>query len=103
WPSALVSCLDQRYQAAVVHEESTHLAEILRQPPGPGDDRADILPFENHRRPVWLTIWPFSGGRERERSDRRARPTATAGWAAGPGRPPPPNTQKLSGAGLAET
>jgi hypothetical protein len=28
---------------------------------------------------VCLTILPFSGGRERERSDRRARPTATAG------------------------
>jgi hypothetical protein len=27
----------------------------------------------------WLTILPFSGGRERERSDRRARPSATAG------------------------
>jgi hypothetical protein len=30
-------------------------------------------------------VLPFSGGRERERSDRRARPTATAGWTALPG------------------
>jgi hypothetical protein len=29
-----------------------------------------------------LTILPFSGGRERERSDRRGRPSATPGWAA---------------------
>jgi hypothetical protein len=28
------------------------------------------------------TILAFSGGRERERSDRRVRPTATPGWAA---------------------
>src|SRR5437867_3025671 len=31
---------------------------------------------------VALTILAFSCGRERERSDRRARPSATAGWAA---------------------
>lgn len=31
---------------------------------------------------VRLTTLPFSGGGERERSDRRPRPTATAGWAA---------------------
>jgi hypothetical protein len=29
--------------------------------------------------PVGITILPFSGGRTRERSDRRARPSATAG------------------------
>jgi hypothetical protein len=34
------------------------------------------------RAPVWPTILPFSGGCERERSDRRARPSATAGWTA---------------------
>jgi hypothetical protein len=28
------------------------------------------------------TILAFSGGRERERSDRRARPTAMPGWTA---------------------
>src|SRR5262252_746585 len=32
-----------------------------------------------HGHDVRLTILPFSGGRTRERSDRRARPTATAG------------------------
>jgi hypothetical protein len=31
---------------------------------------------------VCPTILPFSGGSERERSDRRARPSATAGWTA---------------------
>jgi hypothetical protein len=37
--------------------------------------RLDPIPHPSVR----LTILPFSGGSERERSDRRARPTATAG------------------------
>ena len=35
-------------------------------------------------RPVRPTILPFIGGRDEERSDRPARPTATAGWTALP-------------------
>src|SRR4029077_11273596 len=38
--------------------------------------------FQDCARLVRPTIVPFSGGRKRERSDRRARPTATAGVAA---------------------
>src|SRR4051794_16956070 len=49
---------------------------------------------------VWLTILPFSGRRTREHSDRRAGPTATAGWAASVqylwrGRPFAPRTGPL--------
>jgi hypothetical protein len=40
--------------------------------------------------PVCPTILAFSGGREREQSDRRVRPTATPGWTA-PCRPRTPS------------
>ena len=44
--------------------------------------RAPFLNCRYSLTSVCPTILPFSGGRERERSDRPARPTATAGWAA---------------------
>src|SRR5688572_21833550 len=42
-----------------------------------------------------ITRLPFSGGRERERSDRPVRPSATAGWAALVSRAPLLNTEDL--------
>jgi hypothetical protein len=55
--------IEQRTQPEILRERLYHGSKCVR------------------RSSIRLTILAFSGGRERERSDRRVRPTATASWA----------------------
>jgi hypothetical protein len=57
-------------------EESVASAQVRHL-----DNIADLRPLSNRfaHRKVRITVLAFSGGRERERSDRRVRPTATPG------------------------
>jgi len=62
--------LPRRVDESALHDPRLPL---LREPLDRNFDR------QHRRLRVRLTILPFSGGRTRERSDRRVRPSATAG------------------------